>query len=246
MWITGIWYYWLSILLIMEDSLLCGMPMSEGESNLGDLKLVDKSSDCENKQHFDSSAVLSSCTSQVKMKVALEGYDAEDDEEEEDGNDGLSEEVLIMQMGYDKSLYKIYMIEDNQGRNGGNVEEKEMEDEILEELVQRSVDDIPTLNLVSALKGSREKEGKPAQECRVSWDPDVYDPIPAPPEEFAINNFEFDGSEPRSSVGKNRQKKGKGGGRKGADKSKEDGKADKKKGKKRGGSSSRRRSFDDC
>ncbi|KAK8713833.1 hypothetical protein V6N13_149041 [Hibiscus sabdariffa] len=38
---------------------------------------------------------------------------------------------------------------------------------------------LPTpLMLVSALKGSREKQGLPAKELRVTWAPDVYDPVP--------------------------------------------------------------------
>ncbi|XP_039066020.1 uncharacterized protein LOC120211593 isoform X2 [Hibiscus syriacus] len=34
------------------------------------------------------------------------------------------------------------------------------------------------LKLVSALKGSREKQGLPTKELRVTWAPDVYDPLP--------------------------------------------------------------------
>ncbi|GMI69788.1 hypothetical protein HRI_000648100 [Hibiscus trionum] len=38
---------------------------------------------------------------------------------------------------------------------------------------------LPTpLKLVSALKGSREKQGLPKKEMRVTWAPDVYDPPP--------------------------------------------------------------------
>ncbi|CAN4116136.1 unnamed protein product [Withania somnifera] len=38
---------------------------------------------------------------------------------------------------------------------------------------------LPTaLKLVSALKGSREKQGKPPQKLSVTWAPDVYDPTP--------------------------------------------------------------------
>lgn len=35
-----------------------------------------------------------------------------------------------------------------------------------------------TLKLVSAIKGSREKQGKPPKKLSVTWAPDVYDPIP--------------------------------------------------------------------
>ncbi|XP_039013436.1 uncharacterized protein LOC120143089 [Hibiscus syriacus] len=35
-----------------------------------------------------------------------------------------------------------------------------------------------SLKLVSALKGSREKQGLPSKERRVTWAPDVYDPLP--------------------------------------------------------------------
>ncbi|XP_039047619.1 uncharacterized protein LOC120188178 isoform X2 [Hibiscus syriacus] len=34
------------------------------------------------------------------------------------------------------------------------------------------------LKLVSALKGSRENQGLPAKKLRVTWAPDVYDPLP--------------------------------------------------------------------
>ncbi|GMJ03078.1 hypothetical protein HRI_003977000 [Hibiscus trionum] len=42
----------------------------------------------------------------------------------------------------------------------------------------RSISSPTPLKLVSALKGSREKQGLPTKELRVTWAPDVYDPLP--------------------------------------------------------------------
>ncbi|PHT37928.1 hypothetical protein CQW23_21501 [Capsicum baccatum] len=42
----------------------------------------------------------------------------------------------------------------------------------------RSITLPTTLKLVSAIKGSREKQGKPPKKLSVTWAPDVYDPIP--------------------------------------------------------------------
>ncbi|KAL3327468.1 hypothetical protein AABB24_035249 [Solanum stoloniferum] len=42
----------------------------------------------------------------------------------------------------------------------------------------RSISSPTALKLVSAIKGSREKQGKPPKKLSVTWAPDVYDPIP--------------------------------------------------------------------
>ncbi|KAK4730662.1 hypothetical protein R3W88_023650 [Solanum pinnatisectum] len=41
-----------------------------------------------------------------------------------------------------------------------------------------SISSPTALKLVSAIKGSREKQGKPPKKLSVTWAPDVYDPIP--------------------------------------------------------------------
>ncbi|KAL6546496.1 hypothetical protein OROMI_022217 [Orobanche minor] len=106
--------------------------------------------------------------------------DAEEEEEEEEGENYFSEEELLALMGYTKSTPK---------REDPEKSETHclLEESILAQLFNIKKEPpkhepiaTPTseLNLVSALKGSREKEGFPAKERRVSWDPDVYDPPP--------------------------------------------------------------------
>lgn len=90
---------------------------------------------------------------------------------------------------------------------------------------------LPTaLKLVSAIKGSREKQGKPPQKLSVTWAPDVYDPIPTAVSHVP-NKVQHHRSDHRKN-GKNKQKSnGKSSrGSKGKDK---------KQGRKHGGSSKR-------
>ncbi|XP_057764206.1 uncharacterized protein LOC130985308 [Salvia miltiorrhiza] len=149
-------------------------------------------------------------------------YINEEDEEEEDEDD-LSEEALLAQMGYVKSDPSI-----------DNEEEVDLsEDSVLikDEAHKHKPINIPTaeLNLVSALRGSREKEGRPAEECRVSWAPDVYDPPCTSDDHFAVSKNERHRSEQKGK-GRNRQKAGgsEGGGAKAAGGSKNKKKAEKK------------------
>ncbi|KAH6793017.1 hypothetical protein C2S52_003494 [Perilla frutescens var. hirtella] len=69
---------------------------------------------------------------------------------------------------------------------------------------------IAELNLVSALKGSREKESRPGEEWRVSWAPDVYDPPCTSDDHFTQSSTERHRSElkAKGASGKNRQKTG--------------------------------------
>lgn len=86
------------------------------------------------------------------------------------------------------------------------------------------------LKLVSAIKGSREKQGKPPRKLSVTWAPDVYDPIPT-----AVSHVPNRGQRHRSDNkkhGKNKQKSNGKSSR--GSKSK-----DKKQGRKHGGSAKR-------
>lgn len=137
----------------------------------------------------------------------------DDDEEEED----FSEEDLLAQMGYAKS--------DPNAAEEDEEDEDLSEDSILAQMgylknepPKHEPINIPIeeLNLVSAFKGSREKEeGRPAKGCRVSWAPDVYDPPCTSDDHFTESRTERHKSEHKAkgASGKNRQKSGgKGGG----------------------------------
>ncbi|OIT01221.1 PREDICTED: uncharacterized protein LOC109229523 [Nicotiana attenuata] len=94
----------------------------------------------------------------------------------------------------------------------------------------RSISLPTTLKLVSAIKGSREKQGKSPRKLSVTWAPDVYDPIPT-----AVSHVPNKGQRHRSDnkrSGKNKQKSNGKSSR--ASKSK-----DKKQGRKHGGSAKR-------
>ncbi|MCD7458325.1 hypothetical protein HAX54_037921 [Datura stramonium] len=59
-----------------------------------------------------------------------------------------------------------------------NLEEQEADAESTDLPYSRSTSLPTALKLVSAIKGSREKQGKPPKKLSVTWAPDVYDPIP--------------------------------------------------------------------
>lgn len=143
-----------------------------------------------------------------------DGYYIEEEEEDEDEDD-FSEEALLSQMGYTKS-------EPKRSNKEGEEEEEEEEMSVDSFLAQRGYlkneppkhEPITTptayLNLVSAFKGSREKDGKPHKECRVSWSPEVYDPPCTSDDHFTPSKSERHRSEQKAKgiAGKNRQKSG--------------------------------------
>ncbi|KAL0305618.1 UNVERIFIED_CONTAM: hypothetical protein Sradi_5979100 [Sesamum radiatum] len=148
-------------------------------------------------------------------KVPVGRYYIEEEEDEEEEEDDFSEEALLVQMGYAKAESTRDTLEE---------EEVEEEEDLSEESLLSQMgylkneppkhEPITTpmadLHLVSALKGSREKEGKPARECRVSWAPDVYDPPPTSEAHTATSKNERHKSEQKvkGAAGKNRQKAG--------------------------------------
>lgn len=152
----------------------------------------------------------------VRKRMDEGDYFVDEDYDEEE--DDLSEDELLAQMGYAKSEPEINIIKDS------NEEEEEGEDGLSEEAILAQMgylkneppkhEPITTpmanLNLVSAFKGSREKEGNPAKESRVSWAPDVYDPPPTSEDHFTTNKTERHKSEHKVKgvAGKNRQKTG--------------------------------------
>ncbi|XP_015087871.1 uncharacterized protein LOC107031144 [Solanum pennellii] len=94
----------------------------------------------------------------------------------------------------------------------------------------RSISSPTALKLVSAIKGSREKQGKPPKKLSVTWAPDVYDPIPT-----AASHVPIKGQRHRSDHRKNGKNKQKSNG-----KSSRGSKGkDKKQGRKHGGSTRR-------
>ncbi|KAG8376439.1 hypothetical protein BUALT_Bualt09G0063500 [Buddleja alternifolia] len=98
---------------------------------------------------------------------------------------------------------------------------------------------LPTpTKLVSAMKGSREKQGLPPKNSSVTWAPDVYDPIPTSVSHFpSYKNQRYRSGGKRS--GKNKQKRG------GKSSRGSTGDKDKKQAKKNGGSSSKSKPLDD-
>ncbi|KAL1555979.1 hypothetical protein AAHA92_11655 [Salvia divinorum] len=136
-------------------------------------------------------------------KNSVDRYHIEEveDEDEDEDDVNLSEEALLAQMGYVKS-----------DPGSDNEEEDLLEDRILVENEARKHEPINTptaeLNLVSALRGSREKEGRPAEECRVSWGPDVYDPPCTSDDHFAASKNDRHRVEQKGkgTSGRNKQK----------------------------------------
>ncbi|CAI9780134.1 unnamed protein product [Fraxinus pennsylvanica] len=67
---------------------------------------------------------------------------------------------------------------------------------------------LPTSSkLVSAMKGSREKQGIPPEELSVTWAPDVYDPVPTAASHVSSNKNHRHRSDSKR-YGKNKQKGG--------------------------------------
>ncbi|XP_057499740.1 uncharacterized protein LOC130783949 [Actinidia eriantha] len=70
---------------------------------------------------------------------------------------------------------------------------------------------LPTpLMLVSAMKGSREKWGKPPKKLTVSWAPDVYDPPPSAPTSVRINKPRSKSESKKNGKSKHKVKSSKG------------------------------------
>ncbi|XP_047947858.1 uncharacterized protein LOC125193944 [Salvia hispanica] len=138
-------------------------------------------------------------------KNSVDSYHIEEEDEEDDEEDevDLSEEALLAQMGYVKS---------DPGSDNEEEEEDILDDRILVKNEARKHEPINTptaeLNLVSALRGSREKEGRPVEECRVSWGPDVYDPPCTSDDHFAASKNDRHRVEQKGkgTSGRNRQK----------------------------------------
>ncbi|KAL3820273.1 hypothetical protein ACJIZ3_006178 [Penstemon smallii] len=228
----------------MDGSSFCGTSCSEdgnsvvrciSNNSLGDRVSIDElSNDLMEKLNVDVAV------GDIIDEHYIDEFGDEDEDEDED-EEGLSEEALLVQMGY---------------INEPCVEEEELEEPFLAQMnclkkeppgQEPSSTPTTSLNLVSALKGSRAKEGKPDMECRVTWSPDVYDQPHTPPEHFATDKIERHKSEHKvkGADRRNRQKscssKGYGASEgKGARKDK-----DKKRGKKRGGNSSRCSGYDE-
>ncbi|KAK1394282.1 hypothetical protein POM88_013338 [Heracleum sosnowskyi] len=156
-----------------------------------------------------------------------------DDEEEDD--DDLTAEILA-QSGYGK-------VSSRKDSNAGDQEcicedEKETKSELTyakDESSSYSRRSWPSdKKLVSAFKGSREKEGLIDREVRVMWAPDVYDPPVTSDDHFLQDKSEKHKGENKKQKGKQkregksaREEKGKGKGK------------DKKQTRKRGGSSNK-------
>ncbi|KAL7129861.1 hypothetical protein ABFS83_13G095800 [Erythranthe nasuta] len=151
--------------------------------------------------------------------------DFSDEEEEEEEEDDFSDEDLLAQMGYGKSEPETNVIKDPQISSEEEEEDEEEEEGGLSEesflaqmgyLKNEPVIHEPittptaSLNLVSAFKGSREKEGRAVKESRVSWSPDVYDPPPTSDDHFTTSKTERHKNEHKVKgvAGKNRQKTG--------------------------------------
>lgn len=139
-------------------------------------------------------------SSQLKINGGNNADFGEEEEEDED-EDGFSEEALLAQMGYAEP------------DPIGDYEEEEDEEDSSESVKKHEPINIPIaeLNLVSALKGSREREGRRAEECRVSWAPDVYDPPCTADDHFAVSpkneRYKVE-HKVRAGSGKNKQKRG--------------------------------------
>ncbi|PSR98257.1 Membrane-associated protein like [Actinidia chinensis var. chinensis] len=72
---------------------------------------------------------------------------------------------------------------------------------------------LPTpLKLVSAMKGSREKQGTPAKKLTVTWAPDVYDPLPSASTNVRIKRPSKKKYDKKNGKNKQKGKTSKGGG----------------------------------
>lgn len=268
----------------MDNSSLCGTSVCEGENSeaisnrftsVRDHNSIDKlSTGLSGKLQISDGEGTGNAND--LQKVPVERYYIEEEEEEDEEEDDFSEDELLVQMGYAKSESRRDTLKGPQ-RQHCDEEEEEEEEDLSEESLMAQMGylkneppkhepitiPIADLNLISAVKGSRQKEGKPAKECRVSWASDVYDPPPTSAEHFALSKTERHKSEQKvkGAAGKNRQKAGgkgaaagevggkgsRGGGSKGnvggggkaAGKDKDKKQVDKKKAKQHGGRASK-------
>ncbi|KAI3456141.1 hypothetical protein Pfo_012804 [Paulownia fortunei] len=204
----------------MDNSSLCGTSLSEGKNSEA---ICNSSTSLRDQSSIDKLGTGLSGKLKINdgnrtnnrndvQKIPVEGYYIEEEEEEED----FSEEELLAQMGYAKFEPKRDIIKEPERQYCD--EEELSEESILAQMGylknepkhERITTPKADLNLVSAFKGSRNKEGKPAKECRVSWAPDVHDPSPTSAEHFAPSKTERHKSEQKvkGAAGKNRQKGG--------------------------------------
>lgn len=212
----------------MESSYIAEKSHSEGKNSPESCLINLLRNDLSGKVVINDGSTMNSTND--KQKVPAEGHyiekyqdDEEDEDNEEDGDD-FSDEELLARMGYGKSEpNRVIKKEHRKQYYDDDEDEDEEDDNLLEESLFSQMGYLkkeppkhepistPTaaLNLVSALKGSREKEGKQAMECRVSWAPDVYDP-PSSTENFATTDPQRHKIEHKVKglAGKNRQKMG--------------------------------------
>ncbi|KZV52290.1 hypothetical protein F511_35026 [Dorcoceras hygrometricum] len=211
----------------MESSYIAEKSLSEGE-NLPESCLFNMLGDDISGEVVISENGTMFCMNDVQ-KVPDEGHyiekyqDDEEDEDDEESGDDFSEVELLPRMGYGKSEPKRVIKIEHQKQYSDEDEDDQEDENILDESSLAQTDYLkkeppkyepnftPTaaLNLVSALKGSREKEGKQARERGVSWAPDVYDPSSST-EHFDTTNNQRHKSELKAKglTGKSRQKLG--------------------------------------
>ncbi|XP_073301002.1 uncharacterized protein [Primulina huaijiensis] len=211
---------------MMENSHVPEKSLSEGENAPKSCVISILSNDISGKVVINDGSTMN-YMNDVKQ-VPDEGHyigkyqhDEEEEDDEEDGDD-FSEEELLAQMGYSKSEPEKLIKEEHQKQYYDDDDDNEEYENILEESLLEQMgylkreppkhepDATPTaaLKLVSALKGSREKEGKQTGECRVSWAPDVYDPPSAEHFSTTSNQRHKNEYKVKGLAGKNRQKMG--------------------------------------
>ncbi|CAK9138820.1 unnamed protein product [Ilex paraguariensis] len=146
-----------------------------------------------------------------------EDDDDEDEEEEEEEEEDLTAAILA------QSGYKVMKNTRNKEKEQPYEEEKdELDEEDEEDITDEIVKQMgyykdcplhtpsslpPDFELKSAMKGCREKQGKPPGTRSVTWAPDVRDPTPTTSEHYATSNIKKQSGESKKS-GKNRQKWG--------------------------------------
>lgn len=101
---------------------------------------------------------------------------------------------------------------DGEGVNDTAAEIKQASFESSKTAYARSLSLPSPLKLVSAMKGTREKMGKPRDTLNVTWAPDVYDPLPSASSTAVISNKPRRKADRKKSIdgkknGKNKQKK---------------------------------------
>ncbi|GLT38892.1 hypothetical protein SLA2020_131090 [Shorea laevis] len=109
--------------------------------------------------------------SDIKRAI-LNGYLNEDDDDESDGNENSDVEEFYEEL-------KEYETKPGQNCDASPKEDDEEFGSALRIIFgEESLFPIPS-NLVSAMKGSREKQGILPKKLTVAWAPDVYDPAPS-------------------------------------------------------------------